>query len=142
MNPRLRRKGRRLFKLYLAGLARHGVGGPARCGARGSRWPVSIRSPGSVVSNLTLVTVTFTQPVVGVQAEDLILNGSSGTNVTGSGAVYTFGFSPPSPGVVEASWNGGHNITDLSGNRLDDLGASTVWEYTLIDTVAPAVTRD
>ena len=68
-----------------------------------------------------------------------MLNGSSGTNVTGSGAVYTFGFSPPSAGVVEASWNGGHNITDLSGNRLDDLGAGTVWEYTLMDTVAPAV---
>ncbi len=40
---------------------------------------------------------------------------------------------------MEASWNGGHNITDLSGNRLDDLGAGTVWEYTLIDTVAPTV---
>ncbi len=96
---------------------------------------------GSLVSNLTLVTVTFTKAVTGVHGEDLILNGSSGTNVTGSGAVYTFTFSPPSPGVVEASWNGGHNITDLSsGNRLDDLGANTLWEYTLIDTVAPAVT--
>ena len=41
---------------------------------------------------------------------------------------------------MEASWNGGHNITDLSGNRLDDLGANTLWEYTLIDTVAPTVT--
>ncbi len=94
---------------------------------------------GSVVSNLAVVTVTFNRAVVGVQAEDLLLNGSGGTNVTGSGAVYSFGFRPSTPGVVEASWNGGHNITDLSGNRLDDLGAGTVWEYTLIDTVAPMV---
>jgi len=74
--------------------------------------------PGGVVSNLTSVTVTFTKPVIGVHAEDLILNGSSGTNLAGSGAVYTFSFSPPVAGVVEASWNGGHNITDLTGNRL------------------------
>jgi hypothetical protein len=95
--------------------------------------------PGSVVSNLTSVTVTFTKPVIGVHAEDLILNGSSGTNLAGSGAVYTFSFSPPAAGVVEASWNGGHNITDLSGNRLNDLDANTLWEYSLIDTVPPTV---
>ncbi len=97
-------------------------------------------APGSIVSNLTQVTITFNRPVTGVQAEDLLLNGSSGTNVTGSGAVYTFSFSPPNAGVVEASWNGGHNMTDLSGTRLDDLGADTLWEYSLIDIVAPRVT--
>ena len=95
--------------------------------------------PGSVVSNLTSVTVTFTKPVIGVHAEDLILNGSSGTNLAGSGAVYTFNFSPLAAGVIEASWNGAHNITDLSGNRLNDLGANTLWEYSLIDTVPPTV---
>jgi hypothetical protein len=85
------------------------------------------------------VTVTFIKPVLGVHADDLILNGSSGTNLVGAGAIYTFGFSPPTPGAVEATWNGGHNITDLLGNRLDDLGANTVWEYTLIDRVPPTV---
>jgi len=99
-----------------------------------------IPAPSSIVTNLSQVTVAFIKPVLGVHAEDLILNGSSGTNVVGSGAVYTFSFSPPNAGIVEASWNGGHNITDLLSNRLDDLGANTTWNYTLIDKVPPTIT--
>ncbi len=97
-------------------------------------------SANSTVTNLTQVTVIFTKPVRGVQAQDLILNGSSGTNVVGAGAIYSFVFAPPNAGIVEATWNGGHNITDLLGNRLDDLGANTTWIYTLIDNVPPTVT--
>jgi hypothetical protein len=96
--------------------------------------------PATSVTNLALVTVVFIKPVLGVRADDLILNGSSGTNVIGTGAVYTFSFSPPNAGIVEASWNGAHNITDLLGNRLNDLGANTTWSYTLIDNVPPTVT--
>jgi hypothetical protein len=106
---------------------------------QGQSVSVVIPGPNSSVTNLSQVLVTFIKPVIGVQAEDLILNGSSGTNVTGSGTTYIFGFSPPTPGAVEASWNGGHNITDLLGNRLSDLGANTIWEYTLIDVVPPTV---
>jgi hypothetical protein len=73
---------------------------------------------GSSVTNLTQVTVVFIKPVLDVHADDLILNGSSGINVVGSGAVYTFTFSPPDAGIVQASWNGAHNITDVLGNRL------------------------
>src|SRR5436190_10524563 len=95
---------------------------------------------GSSVTNLMQVTVVFVKPVLDVHADDLILNGSSGTNVIGSGAVYTFSFSPPNAGIVEASWNGAHNITDVLGNRLNDLGANTTWDYTLVDNVPPTVT--
>src|SRR5215468_1607117 len=95
---------------------------------------------GSSVTNLAQVTVVFVKPVIDVHADDLILNGSSGTNVVGAGAVYTFSFSPPNAGIVEASWNGAHNITDVLGNRLNDLGANTTWDYTLIDNVPPTVT--
>src|SRR5437899_11100196 len=80
---------------------------------------------GSSVTNLTQVTVVFIKPVVDVHADDLILNGSSGTYVVGSGAVYTFSFTPPDAGIVQASWNGGHNITDAVTNRLNDRGANT-----------------
>lgn len=96
--------------------------------------------PASSVTNLTQVTVVFVQPVLGVHGDDLILNASSGTNVVGSGAVYTFSFSPPDAGIVQASWNGAHNITDPLGNRLNDLSANTTWTYTLIDNVPPTVT--
>ena len=95
---------------------------------------------GSSVTNLTQVTVIFIKPVLDVHADDLILNGSSGTNVVGAGSVYTFSFSPPNAGIVEASWNGAHNITDVLGNRLNDLGANTTWDYTLVDNVPPTVT--
>ena len=138
-NSAFRREGGRLLKLLLAGWLGLALTERPIC-AQGQSVASVNPAVGSVLSNLTVVTVTFSEPVTGVQAEDLILNGSSGTNVIGSGSVYTFGFRPPSAGVVEASWNGGHNIKDLSGNRLDDLGASTVWQYTLIDTVAPVVT--
>ena len=129
----------RLFlKLFLAAwLGLELMTWPA-CG-QGQSVSSVLPAPGSVVGNLTSVTVTFTQPVIGVHAEDLILNGSSGTNLAGSGAVYTFSFSPPTAGIVQASWNGGHVITDLSGNRLNDLTANTLWEYSLIDTVPPTV---
>src|SRR4051794_7569771 len=67
--------------------------------------------PTTSVTNLALVTVVFVKPVLGVHGDDLILNGSSGTNVVGAGAVYAFSFSPPDAGNVQASWNGAHNIT-------------------------------
>lgn len=111
-------------------------------------WPACAQSqsivtpnpaPDSIVANLAQVTITFTGPVRGLKAEDLILNGSSGTNVVGTGATYTFSFSPPSPGIVQASWNGAHTIADLSSNRLDNLGANTTWQYTLLDVVPPTV---
>jgi hypothetical protein len=126
------------LKLYLAGWLGMIIGSWPACGQGQSVASVD-PAPGGIVSNLTSVTVTFTQPVIGVHAEDLILNGSSGTNLAGSGAVYTFNFCPLAAGVVEASWNGAHSITDLSGNRLNDLGANTLWEYSLIDTVPPTV---
>src|SRR5664279_2047592 len=126
------------LKLYLAGWLGMIIGSWPACGQGQSVASVD-PAPGGIVSNLTSVTVTFTQPVIGVHAEDLILNGSSGTNLAGSGAVYTFNFCPLAAGVVEASWNGAHSITDLSANRLNDLGANTLWEYSLIDTVPPTV---
>jgi len=96
-------------------------------------------APDSVVTNLARVTVTFTQPVRGVRAEDLLLNGSSSTNVVGTATTYTFSFRPPSPGMVETSWNGAHTITDLLTNRLDNIGANTTWQYTLLDVVPPTI---
>ena len=126
------------IKLLLAGLLGLGLMTYSVCGQGQSVSSVS-PVPGSLVSNLRTITVTFTKPVMGVLAEDLILNGNSGTNLSGSGATYTFSFGPSAAGVVEASWNGSHNITDLSGNRLNDLGANTLWQYSLIDTVPPTV---
>jgi len=95
-------------------------------------------TPGSTVTNLTQVTVTFTNTVQNVAPDDLLLNGVPGTNASGSGAVYTYSFSPPTPGVVQVSWNGANLITVQQTNRLTDLSTNT-WQYTLLDVVPPAV---
>ena len=49
-------------------------------------------SPGAAVLGLTRVEVTFTEPVTGLQAGDLLINGNAATNVTGTQAgPYVFG---------------------------------------------------
>src|SRR6185369_1831307 len=85
---------------------------------------------GSFVSNLTQVSVTFSEAVTGVEDQDLLINGSPAVGRTGSGNIWTFTFSQPPPGVVQFSWDGSHGIYDLAGNRFDELGAGATWSYT------------
>lgn len=71
--------------------------------------------PGSVVRQLTQVEVFFTEPVIGVDAADLRINGVAASGLTGAGAgPYRFSFTSPAPGTVNLSWAAGHGITDLS----------------------------
>jgi hypothetical protein len=67
--------------------------------------------PPGTVSNLTQVGVSFSEPVDGVDAGDLLVNGIPASAVSGSNAVYTFSFAQPGDGVV-----------------LDQLGGFT-WNY-------------
>jgi len=84
--------------------------------------------PNSTVSALTSVSVTFSEPVTGVNAADLLVNSSPATNVTGSGAgPYAFTFPQPEPGVVSMNWASGHGIQDLSGHAF----APSPWSYVL-----------
>ena len=57
-------------------------------------------APGSTVSTLTQITVTFSEPVLGLRSTDLLVNQQPVTAVTGSGTTFTFLLSPPPPGVV------------------------------------------
>lgn len=78
---------------------------------------VNERTPvaGAQVSHLTQTEVTFSEPVVGVNASDLRVNGSPATSVTGSGAgPYVFSFVQPLSGTVQFSWAVGHGITDTA----------------------------
>src|SRR5213592_882799 len=70
--------------------------------------------PASSPTNLTQITVTFSEPVLGVTADDLIINGLAATGVTGSNAMYTFTFLPPPYGGVTVGWAAAHGITDLA----------------------------
>jgi hypothetical protein len=94
---------------------------------------------GSVVSNLTSVTVTFTEPVMVIEAADLLVNGIPATGISGSDNQRTFTFSQPGPGLVQFNWDGAHAISDALGNRFNETLPSATWSYTLLDKLPPAL---
>ena len=74
-------------------------------------------SAGGTVSALQEVQVTFSEPVTGVGAADLLLGQAPAQSVSGEGAgPYRFHFSPQPEGAVSVAWAAGHQIRDLSGN--------------------------
>lgn len=69
-------------------------------------------TPGQVTA-LSSVTVTFNEPVAGVNAADLLINGFPAASMTGGNDTYTFNFPQPPYGMVAFSWVGGHGIADF-----------------------------
>lgn len=96
---------------------------------------------GAQVTNLTQITVTFSEPVAGVEASDLLINGAPASSVSGSGAVYTFGFSQPNATIVNITWAPAHGIHDLaaSPNAFNATLAGSTWSYTTPDTLPPGM---
>src|SRR6185436_13320062 len=96
---------------------------------------------GAQVTNLTQVTVTFSEAVTGVNASDLLVNGIPATGLTGTNATYTFAFGQPNATVVNISWVNNHGIRDLAPvpNSFDATAAGATWSYTTPDTLAPAL---
>ncbi len=94
-------------------------------GAAGSTWQYFLndRTPPTVVAldppasstvpALKKIKVTFSEPVAGVDASDLLINGTPASSVTGSAeGPYEFGFKSPGPGAVQVSWASSHGIHD------------------------------
>jgi hypothetical protein len=96
-----------------------------------------------VVSNLTQVTVGFSEPVVGVKAADLLVNSIPATGVAGANATYTFSFPQPLEGIVTLTWAAHHQITDreVPPKRFNGALTNETAPYTLIDTVPPTIAR-
>ncbi|MFO1487689.1 MAG: lamin tail domain-containing protein [Verrucomicrobiota bacterium] len=87
----------------------------------GERIPV----PAAQVGKLTQTEITFSEPVTGVNAADLLINGSPATNVIGSGAgPYVFQFTQPAAGSVVFNWAAGHGIQDLADVPNDFAGGA------------------
>jgi hypothetical protein len=95
-------------------------------------------APGEV-QQLTSITVTFTEPVQGVTPDDLLINNSAASAVSGNGSVYTFTFDQPAFGAVDVTWESGNGIADLAEppNAFDESGAN--FSYTLKDSTPPSV---
>jgi hypothetical protein len=92
-------------------------------------------APGATVRRLTQIELTFDEPVTGVDATDLRVNGAPAAGVAGLGrGPYIFGFPEPPAGAVSISWAAGHGIKDLAAppNSFGGVG----WNLTL-DPNAP-----
>ncbi len=90
------------------------------------------RSPasGSVVQQLNSIQVAFSEPVSGVDAGDLLVNGLPATNVTAvPPSTYNWEFATPPTGAVTIAFAPGHGIQDLASppNAFD----GDTWNYTL-----------
>ncbi|MFM1770623.1 MAG: Inner spore coat protein, partial [Verrucomicrobiota bacterium] len=104
---------------------------------------VAAKAPaaGATVTNLTSLTVTFSEAVTGVNAGDLLLNGVPATGVTGGPTAYSFSFPQPNATVINVSWIPTHGIRDLATvpNAFNATGPGATWSYLTPDTVAPAL---
>ena len=99
----------------------------------------------ATISNLTNITVSFTEWVQGVDASDLLINGVVATRVSRSSlSNYTFFFPQPPYGEVEVAFATGHGITDYgfpSTLPFNELSPEGRWEYLLVDRTAPVIAR-
>ncbi len=85
---------------------------------------------GSVVGSLGQVVVTFDEPVSGVDAGDLLVNGVPASIAFGSAqGPYTFQFPQPASGVVQLAWAAGHGIRDMASPANAFAGSN--WTVTL-----------
>lgn len=93
-------------------------------------------APGSRVRDLTLVQVTFSEPVAGVDAADLQVNGVGAASVTGYGGdVYVFEFPSAPRGTATLSWAAGSGIHDLSTRQ--NVFAGGTWNVVVDPDLLP-----
>lgn len=92
-------------------------------------------------SNLTSVTVTFSEFVNGVGENDFLVNGIAASSVSGFGSNYTFNFPQPAFGNVNITWLPAHGISDLASpaNAFEHTAPGATWSYTLSDLTPPTV---
>ena len=92
-------------------------------------------TPTSLVRQLDAIEIVFSEPVTGINATDLRINGVAATNlVEMTKSQWVFQFPQPATGAVSITWAPGHGIKDLTtaGNPLSPYN----WAYTL-DPNAP-----
>ncbi len=97
-------------------------------------------APGAI-ERFNTVVVTFSEPVQGVDAADLGLNGVPATRVRSSGNSYQFTFSNPEPGELTLRWEQDNGIQDLAAtpNAFDWQALTETRQYLLVDENAPFV---
>ena len=102
----------------------------------------SVSPPSGSITSLTEITVTFSEPVTGVDAADLVINGVNALIVTpASASTYVFVLQQPAYGLVNVGWRTGHNIEDQSAppNPFNGTAPGSSWVYSLVDQSAPTL---
>ena len=99
--------------------------------------------PRGLASDLEQVTVNFSEPVDGVDASDLLINGEPALAVSGSGRSWVFDLGAVPHGKVKLTWVQDHGIVDqaLEPNAFKALAAGNRWTYTYADDDPPHVKR-
>ncbi len=119
-----------------------GLNGAMRVRAQAPTVQVLSPAPGSTVATLSQIVVSFSEPITGLDASDLLINGEAAAGVVVSGSsVYTFTCSTPLPGFVSVYFDVDHGITDLAANAFDQAAPGATWSYTVADSVPPIATR-
>ncbi len=103
----------------------------------------TVDPPSGLVSSLGQVSVTFSEPVSGVDAADLLANGTPARSVEGSGRTWVFQLGDLLHGKVSLSWAKGHSITDQAQtpNAFRETANGNRWTYTYADNNPPHVRR-
>jgi hypothetical protein len=92
-----------------------------------------IPAAGALVRELNHLEIYFNKTVVGLEADDLLINGAPATNVAAvAPGQYLFKFTPPNPGSVQVSWKAGHGIQDETARPF----VATGWSYVLDPVIA------
>lgn len=101
----------------------------------------SVNPPPGIVPTLTQITVVFSEPVEGVGASDLLINGTPASTMTGGNDTYTFDFPQPPFGNVNVTWQASHGIADFAipPNPFNASGPGATWQYVIRDAVPPTV---
>lgn len=105
--------------------------------------PVILRvepAPG-FVTELSSVSVTFSEPVTGVRAGEFLVNGIPADGLTGTGAAYTFFFPRPGFGPVDISWGTLHTIMTVNtpAVRFDGGAPGATWAYQIVNPNGPSL---
>jgi len=102
---------------------------------------VDIDPPPGIVNDLTQITVTFSEPVAGVNADDFLINTQPAASVSGNDTAYVFTFTQPLYGNVSITWFTNHGITDQATppNPFDAIAPGSTWMYDLRDITPPIV---
>ena len=103
----------------------------------------TVDPPSGLASSLGQVSVTFSEPVNGVDAADLLANGTPARLVEGSGRTWVFQLGDLPHGKVSLSWAKGHGITDQAQtpNTFRETANGNRWAYTYADDNPPHVRR-